>query len=99
MCLAAIARNIVPSYVWLFVGCPLLFGSHDFLCRLTTQMFDKFFIESCSSDTTQPEIKFFNESILEKSNRSKIKLSKSSTPFLSDLRYVVGVFMYTMVTL
>lgn len=55
-------------------------------CRIQTQMFDKF-VEECAESPDQAEIRFFNESILEKLNRSAYTTSKRKTPFLDDKRY------------
>lgn len=50
-------------------------------------MFDKF-TEECAESPNQPEIRFFNESILEKMNRSATLFTKKKTPFLDEKRYV-----------
>lgn len=49
-------------------------------------MFEKF-IEESTMNTNKPEIKFFNESIIAKKNRSRARAALSGveeTPFLSD---------------
>lgn len=48
-------------------------------------MLDKF-IEERLTCPNQPEIKFFDESIADKLNRSKTQVMKVSTPFLNDKR-------------
>ena len=53
-------------------------------------MFEKF-VEECSENPNQAEILFFNESILEKINRSSTQFSKKKTPFLDDKRYIYFV--------
>lgn len=61
---------------------------------LGTQLFDKFMQEKLSSldpangAPVNMEVRYFDESILSKNNRSMIKFKKSSTPFLSDMRCV-----------
>ncbi len=65
--------------------------------RLGTQMFDKFIYEKIGSMPSHPgdrvfipvDIRYFDESILAKSNRSMMKFIKSSTPFMADMRYVI----------
>jgi hypothetical protein len=42
------------------------------------------FVSERIDDPDQPEIKFFSEHIIAKRNRSKLSLSKGSTPFLDD---------------
>lgn len=42
------------------------------------------FVSEIIEDPFQPEIKFFNEHIIAKRNRSKFALTKASTPFLDD---------------
>jgi len=42
------------------------------------------FLDERTHHGTQPEIRFFEESILEKKNRSSLALTKRGTPFLSD---------------
>jgi hypothetical protein len=50
-------------------------------------MFEKF-AEECAEHPNQAEVRFFNESILEKMNRSATQFTKKKTPFLDDKRYV-----------
>ena len=71
-------------------------GGDEFLKDLlATQMLDKFMQEKLSSLDSEftgtaaaenMEVRYFDESILSKNNRSMIKFKKSSTPFLSDMR-------------
>lgn len=49
-------------------------------------MYDRF-IQERIADPMQPEIRLFDESILEKRNRSKMTIMKNTTPFLLDKRY------------
>ncbi|CAN0401931.1 unnamed protein product, partial [Discosporangium mesarthrocarpum] len=49
---------------------------------LQSQMFERF-LEERTADHTQPEVRFFDESIVAKLNRSKTNI-KRETPFLSD---------------
>ena len=42
------------------------------------------FVSERIDEPNQPEIKFFNEHIVAKRNRSKLSLTKGSTPFLDD---------------
>lgn len=58
-------------------------------CRLQTQMFEKF-VEECAESPNQSEIRFFNESILDKINRSTAQFTKKKTPFLDDKRYHIA---------
>lgn len=53
------------------------------LIRIQTQMFSNYISERVDSPD-QAEIRFFDENILAKANRSKLALKKNSTPFLSD---------------
>ncbi len=48
------------------------------------QMFERF-VEERIANPKQPEILFFDESIIAKLNRSKTNITKRRTPFLSDL--------------
>jgi hypothetical protein len=66
-------------------------GSKEpFFERLTqTQMYSQFNDERVSMPSL-PEIRFFEESMKEKMNRSKMTFTKSSTPFLSDDTDVVS---------
>jgi hypothetical protein len=60
--------------------------SHEFTVNLLqSQMFERF-IEERISNPGQPEIMFFNESIIQKMNRSATltRGKKKATPFLSD---------------
>lgn len=53
---------------------------------LSTQMFEKF-MDDCILNENKPEIKYFNESIIAKKNRSRTRAAlngKKETPFLSD---------------
>lgn len=57
----------------------------DFLCKMVdSQMFTNFLHERLESKENFTEIRFFDENILAKENRSVLTMSKSSTPFLSD---------------
>ncbi|CAM9758208.1 unnamed protein product [Chrysoparadoxa australica] len=57
---------------------------HAFMAAfLGSQMFERF-MEERSARPNQPEIRFFEESILAKLNRSKTNPIKHETPFLSD---------------
>ncbi len=49
-------------------------------------MFEKFYQDKIDFPG-QEDIKFFDESMIEKINRSSMVLSKTPTPFLSDTRY------------
>lgn len=55
-----------------------------FLCNIVDSQLFMNYIQERMDYPEQPEIKFFDESILAKLNRSKFALNKSSTPFLSD---------------
>jgi len=56
---------------------------HDFLnAFLRSQMFERF-LEEHSSEKP-PEIRFFEESIIQKINRKKQQIIKKGTPFLND---------------
>ena len=50
---------------------------------LQSQLFERF-LEERLSDPDRPEIRFFDESILQKRNRSVATRSKHATPFLDD---------------
>eukprot|EP00752_Nemacystus_decipiens_P011001 g9775.t1 len=52
--------------------------------RFGTQMFERF-LEERTTNPTQPEVRFFDESIAAKLNRSKTHPIKRDTPFLNDL--------------
>lgn len=60
------------------------------VCLLTcllsacAQMFERF-LEERTANPTQPEVRFFDESIAAKLNRSKTNPIKKDTPFLNDL--------------
>eukprot|EP01039_Chlorochromonas_danica_P003376 gene3376-3701_t len=57
----------------------------DFLCKMVdSQMFTNFLHERLQSKENFTEIRFFDENILAKENRSVLTMNKSSTPFLSD---------------
>ena len=56
---------------------------------LQTQMYSSFADER-QFHPDSPEIRFFSESCLEKRNRSKMALTKASTPFLSDTSEAVA---------
>lgn len=47
-------------------------------------MFERF-LEERTTNPTQPEVRFFDESIAAKLNRSKTNPIKKDTPFLNDL--------------
>jgi hypothetical protein len=51
--------------------------------RISSQMFANF-VSEIIEEPNQPEIRFFNEHIIAKRNRSKLALTKASTPFLDD---------------
>ena len=51
--------------------------------RADTHMLQRF-CEERAEKPVQSEIKFFNESILEKLNRSKVMRTKNSIPFLTN---------------
>mmetsp|Transcript_2113 Transcript_2113/g.9260 ORF Transcript_2113/g.9260 Transcript_2113/m.9260 type:complete len:1300 (-) Transcript_2113:257-4156(-) len=58
--------------------------SHGFLTTLLqSQMFERF-LEERSFQPDRPEIRFFDESILQKRNRSVQTRTKHATPFLDD---------------
>ena len=60
---------------------------------LSTQMFERFIQESITNPN-KPEIKYFNESIIAKKNRSRTRAAlgkKQSTPFLSDESQAVSM--------
>jgi hypothetical protein len=60
--------------------------SHDWVMGfLQCQMFERF-IEERVTKSSDPEIRFFNESIVQKMNRSATisRMKKKSTPFLTD---------------
>lgn len=50
---------------------------------LPPQMFERF-LEERTANPTQPEVRFFDESIAAKLNRSKTNPIKKDTPFLND---------------
>ncbi|GAB5037240.1 Hypothetical protein NocV09_06800120 [Nannochloropsis oceanica] len=52
---------------------------------LSSQMFERF-IEERQTEPDHPQIKFFDESIIAKLNRSKTQLKKGDTTFLDDMR-------------
>lgn len=59
-------------------------SSHGFMNSfLDSQMFERF-LEERTSNTGQPEVRFFDESIAAKLNRSKTNPIKKDTPFLND---------------
>ena len=51
---------------------------------LDSQMFERF-LEERTATPTPPEVRFFDESIAAKLNRSKTNPIKKDTPFLNDL--------------
>lgn len=55
---------------------------------LSSQMFERF-IEERLTEPDHPQIKFFDESIIAKLNRSKTQLKKGDTAFLDDTRDVI----------
>lgn len=60
-------------------------SSHAFMnAFLDSQMFERF-LEERTANPTQPEVRFFDESIAAKLNRSKTNPIKRDTPFLNDL--------------
>lgn len=60
-------------------------SSHAFMnAFLDSQMFERF-LEERTANPTQPEVRFFDESIAAKLNRSKTNPIKKDTPFLNDL--------------
>lgn len=60
-------------------------SSHAFMnAFLDSQMFERF-LEERTGNATQPEVRFFDESIAAKLNRSKTNPIKKDTPFLNDL--------------
>ncbi|CAN0543196.1 unnamed protein product, partial [Ectocarpus sp. 12 AP-2014] len=59
-------------------------SSHAFMnAFLDSQMFERF-LEERTGNPTQPEVRFFDESIAAKLNRSKTNPIKKDTPFLND---------------
>ncbi|CAN0409156.1 unnamed protein product, partial [Ectocarpus fasciculatus] len=59
-------------------------SSHAFMnAFLDSQMFERF-LEERTANPTQPEVRFFDESIAAKLNRSKTNPIKKDTPFLND---------------
>ncbi|CAN0413434.1 unnamed protein product, partial [Laminaria digitata] len=60
-------------------------SSHVFMSAfLDSQMFERF-LEERTANPTPPEVRFFDESIAAKLNRSKTNPIKKDTPFLNDL--------------
>lgn len=51
---------------------------------LDSQLFERF-LEERTTNPTQPEVRFFDESIAAKLNRSKTNPIKRDTPFLNDV--------------
>lgn len=51
---------------------------------IETQAFAQFILDRIERPDTDYEILFFDESIKQKMNRSRMKFSKEATPFLND---------------
>ncbi|KAJ3033084.1 DENN domain-containing protein 4C, partial [Rhizophlyctis rosea] len=71
-------------------------GSCDKECRafmsqlVETQAFTQFTLDRLERPETDFEVLFFDESVKEKRNRSKLRFSKDTTPFLKESAYDVA---------
>ncbi|KAJ3299939.1 hypothetical protein HK104_005851 [Borealophlyctis nickersoniae] len=71
--------------------------SRPFMSHLVeTQAFAQFTLDRLERPETDPEVLFFDESIKEKRNRSKLRFSKETTPFLKEASYDVRLTLPTL---
>ena len=63
---------------------------------LETQAFAQFLLDRIERPENDYEILFFDESIKQKLNRSRMRFSKEATPFLSETTYQISQCFETL---